>query len=340
VDYVPFTIGFAEYDKLHDAFVGKWRNKREHLAYYQQREWDDMLDVGSRVTPNGSVNVRRTDIVDEQGREIVCQTWETPGGSISEKLYKKGWDDAYRTDKPLHLSDDFRTSRYIEFPFKEEKDLAALPYLFPVDNPVDIEGIKESCRENKKLAEEFGVMTLAGIDPGLDWLMWLFPAEEAVFYAVDSPDFIESLLGYINKSKHKRLEVLLDQGVDAVMRRGWYESGDFWSPKLFRRFAKPALEKEIKMAHEAGVPYIYIMDTGLKQILPELASLDFDCIYGADPVLGNIGLTEQRAALPGKSIWGGVSTYHYAADSPDLVKAPQPLRRRTRTPALLWILPG
>jgi hypothetical protein len=32
---------------------------------------------------------------------------------------------------PVGFYDDFRTSRYIEFPFKSASDLATLPFLFP-----------------------------------------------------------------------------------------------------------------------------------------------------------------------------------------------------------------
>jgi len=47
-----------------------------------------------------------------------------------------GMGDAY-----IGLGSDFRTTRYIEFPFKEDKDLDALPYIFPLENAVDEEYI-------------------------------------------------------------------------------------------------------------------------------------------------------------------------------------------------------
>ena len=97
------------------------------------------------------------------------------------------------------------------------------------------------------------------VRPGLDWLVWLFPAEEAVMRAVDEPDMVAKILTHIAAAYHRRLDVLLDAGIDAIVRSGWYESADLWSPDLFRALAVPVLEKEISKAKAAG--YSLVIDS-------------------------------------------------------------------------------
>jgi hypothetical protein len=51
------------------------------------------------------------------------------------------------------------------------------------------------------------------------------------------------------------------------------------------------------------------MCTGVLPLLPMLASLDFDCMLGVEPVYGGQrgALKRVRGELPGKSLWGGIS---------------------------------
>jgi len=317
VDYVPFIVDWNEGQKLHEALP--WKNQRERLEYHGKMGWDTYIGIGLPVTPSADVRVTQKIETDETGREVLFQTWKTPARELKERLHKtEDWDFCELTGKYLDLGSDFRPPRYIESPFKDEKDLDTLEYIFPVENPYDDELIRKIFMEKKELSGEFGYPLIASVDAGMDWLIWLHRVEDCILRVIDKPGYIERLLGHINKAKHKRLELLLNLGVDAIVRRGWYESTDFWNPDVFRRFAKPAIEREIEMVHAAGIPYAYLMDTGVKPLLPILAELDFDCLIGADPVMGDVGVGELRKALPGKSIWGGLSgPKHYGADSPD-----------------------
>jgi hypothetical protein len=113
------------------------------------------------------------------------------------------------------------------------------------------------------------------------------------------------------------LKLLLELGIDGVKRRGWYESADFWSPKIFQEFARPAIEEEIEITHKAGRPFMYIMVTGVMPMLPELASMKFDCLVGPDPAVGGQDFKKIRDSLPGKTLWGGFSaTEHFINRGP------------------------
>ena len=80
----------------------------------------------------------------------------------------------------------------------------------------------------------------------------------------------------------------------------------------------PALREEIQLSHQANAGYIYLMMTGVMPLLPDLATLPFDCLYGAEPALGNQDLGVIRKSLPGKSLFGGVSgPRHFGAGTPE-----------------------
>lgn len=319
VDYIPFAIEWNQNQKLHERL--SWKNERERLAFHHEKGWDTYLNIGASVTPTADVIIEKR--IETNGEsKLICQSWKTPAGELTEKIKLTGdWDKSELNGPYLMLNSDFRTPRYVEFPFKDLKDLDALEYIFPVENPADTEKLTKHYYDKRKLADEFNYPLFVYFDAGMDWLMWLYPAEESVVRIVEEPEYVERLLDHINKAKHRRLELLLELGVDGVTRRGWYESTDFWSPEIFRKFAKPALEKEIEMTHAAGKTYTYLMVTGINPLLPELASLKFDCLLGPEPVLGGQDLKQIHDALPGKAIWGGLSgPGHFGADTPDKVE--------------------
>jgi|GEM_PF-1481778 len=326
VDYIPFMMDFWD-PRIPDPKTGEkhgWTDDRERLAIYREIGWDAALRIGLPVTPLDGVRTEKRAIRDGD-RAILCQKWITSAGTIEEKLQvTDDWPEAAAIyNEPgkaarIAFNDDFRTPRYIEMPFKTETDLDTLPFLFPQINPADEQALIENHRRCRAICDEFEVPLIAYMDAGLDWLIWLFRPEEAIMLVLERPDEAKRILSAINGAKRRRLEILLDLGVDAVIRRGWYESTDFWNPQIFRAFAVLDLKKDIEMARQAGAGFVYQMVTGLMPLLDDLAALDFDCLYAPEPALGHQDLRKVRACLPGKSIWGGISgPGHLAMGSPE-----------------------
>jgi len=312
IDYVPFIIEWNVTQKLHEKLA--WNDERGRLALHVKHGWDAEVRAGAWVSLSPEVNVRR-----DVTNGIISQQWETPAVVLNEQLrLTDDWDQLELQGRYLGLASDFRTTRYITYPFKDECDLEALPYIFPVDSPSDISSLTSHYYRQRKLADEFGFPLIAHLDAGMDWLFWLFPMEDAIYRAVDNPGFIKRILDHINAAKYKRLELLLSLGVDAVARRGWYEGADIWSPDLLAQFAWPAIKKEAELARGYGKPYVYIIDTGFKAIAADLAALPIDGILGADPGTGEMSMCEIHAAFPDISLWGGLSARRdFAAESPD-----------------------
>ena len=316
VDYTPMVISWNETQKLHGRL--SWGNERERLAYAERMGWDTVVRTGAFVTPR-EVTVRRT-IEEYGGKKILRQTWETPAAVLREALNFTGdWDRSELGGDYLALSSDFRTPRYIEYPFNNAADIEALNYIFPENNPEDMKKIEDDYQTQRGLADGFGCPLFLYLDAGMDWITWLYPITEGVCRAVDEPQNIARILEIINDAKYKRLMRLLELGVDGVIRRGWYECTDIWSPELLRRFAWPALVREIETVHDAGKLFAYTIDTGVKHIAPDLAKMGIDCFNGLDPVRGDMTVAETRAAFPDACLWGGFSgPGHFGAESPDM----------------------
>ena len=302
VDYTPLVLHFWSSPR-HPRAV--WTTARARLGFYRQRGWDTYVIAGAGVSPLPEVTTKTAFEV-SAGQRVFRQTWHTPAGDLHERL--RVTDDWLQELPPRHpLLDDFRTARYLEYPLKTAADLAALPYLFPRHNPADEAAMATAHAQARALADEFAVPLVGYLPDGLDWLIWLFPAQEAVLRAALDPDFVGALLAPVNAAYQQRLGVLLDLGVDAVLRRGWYESTDFWSPALYAQFARPPLLAEVDATHQAGIPFIYQMDSGIMPLLDELAAVPFDCLLGADPATSQQDTGTIRARLPGKALWGGLS---------------------------------
>lgn len=318
VDHVPMILIFWESPRHPMA---EWETERERLERFRRWGWDTRVRMLAQVSPSEDVRIETG--YERDGETIVLrQVWRTPAGTLEERLkVSDDWDEARSglrrcpddaarsvTDH-VPFFDDFRSSRYIEFPVKGADDLAALEYVFPLDNPRDDELMARRHAEARGLADEFEVPLELYQPAGMDWLIWLYPAGEAVMRVVDDGPTMKRILDRINSAYQRRLEFCLELGVDIVLRRGWYESTDFWSPKIFADCAVPAIETEIEAASRAaGAAYVYQMCTGVMPLLPELASLPFDCLFGVEPAYGGRqDLKEIRARLPGKSMWGGIS---------------------------------
>jgi len=314
VDHVPFCLSW-NMKQPHEKLT--WKNERQKLEAHRDKGWDSLLSIYPLVTPCAEVKIEMR-FEGSGDNRVLCQSWKTPAGEITEKLKATAdWDELDNNPAYMQFMSDFRTSRYLEFPFKTMVDLDALEYLFPLENPYDTEKITQEYYEKRKLADELGFPLFTYLDAGMDWLLWLYPPEEAITRVIEEPEHIKKLLSHINSAKLQRLKLLLDLGIDCVKRRGWYESTDLWSPEVFRSFARPAVEKEIEITHKAGKPYAYIMVTGIMPLLSELASMKFDCLVGPEPVLGGQDLNKIRDSLPGKTIWSGLSgPEHFAEGSP------------------------
>ncbi len=133
----------------------------------------------------------------------------------------------------------------------------------------------------------------------------------AVLAAHDRPEFLQAFLDVVGAWSRRRMEIVLDQGVDLLVRRGWYEGTSFWSPALYRRFLLPHVKAEAALAHQAGAKFGYIMTVGALQLADLLAEAGVDVLIGVDDVQDHaMDLAAMKSASAGRfALWGGVNGF-------------------------------
>lgn len=253
---------------------------------------------------------------------LLYKEYHTPEGEL-ESIIKKTNDWPYNDSIPLF--NDYLVPRSKKFLMTCEEDLNSIPYLFSEPTKGDILNFRTKAKRLKKLARnrdllvsggwrsdgsEMGINEDAGT-MGADALIWLCGAERMLLWAMDKPEIIEQLLKIISHWNIKRMKIYLEEGVDLLVRRAWYESTDLWSPSLYRRFIFPMLKKEVDLTHQAGAKFGYIMTSGVMPLLDDLLKLGVDVLIGVDPIQGKkTDLKVIKEKLRGKiCLWGGVNGF-------------------------------
>jgi len=256
------------------------------------------------------------------GTKLIVKEYHTPKGLLTQRV-KHSFDWSYGRHIPL-LNDHIIT-RSDKFIATSENDLEALEYLFLPPSDVDIAMFRAGADELKKFADQRGLLVSGGWrydrapdsnegehanygNMGFDALSWLCGMEKLLMLTYDNPTFVERLVDIVAGWNRKRLEIELDAGPDLILRRGWYESADIISPDIYRKYVVPHLREDIKMAHQAGVKFGYIITSGIAPLIGELLALDIDVILGIDPLTAGCGLKKIKETLGSRMcLWGGVS---------------------------------
>lgn len=256
------------------------------------------------------------DVTVRQGKEtppgarypVLHKEYETPHGTLSVAVNQT---DDWEAGDNVPLLDDFLVPRCTKYLVTGEQDLPALRYLLADPQPDDVRVCREKWQKGKEFAQEKGVLLANGWGVGADALGWLCGLDNAVMFAIDAPEFLDALLDVISEWNRKRMELMLEPGVDVFIRRAWYEGTSFWSPALFRRFLLPRIQQEVRLAHEAGAAFAYILSVGGLQFADLLLETGVDVLVGVDPVQDHgMDMAALKAALGNKvCLWGGINGF-------------------------------
>jgi len=236
----------------------------------------------------------------------------TPSGKLSIQVGQtEDWPygDTAQGDFNVPLMDDYLAPRCSKYLVETKDDLNSLRHLLVLPTEDDLRTCHEAWRRGKELAKKHDLLLAGGWGVGGDALAWFCGLQNAVWVAIDNPVFFEELLSIIDAWNRPRMEAFLDLGVDLFIRRAWYEGTDFWSPGLYRQFFFPVIREEVRMAHEAGVKYGYILTSGSMPLHDMLVELGVDVLIGPDPIQGRgTDLNRMGEQLRGKMCtWGGVN---------------------------------
>ncbi|NPV09188.1 MAG: hypothetical protein HPY83_14675 [Anaerolineae bacterium] len=274
-----------------------WRNQRPNHP--------DLRGLPVRLPPSV-----RTDLWLErlpgEPFPVFHKEYHTPGGTLTTLVRKT---DDWPHGNFVPFVDDYQIPRAIKPLVGGRRDLDALRSVLQPPTEEDVREFYREVERARTFRDEHGVMLAGGWGVGADMAGWLCGLENLMLMAMDEPETVDELLGIIAEWNEQRMRVVLEAGVDLYVRRGWYESSDFWSPNLYRRFILPRVKREAELAHSYGARFGYIMTTGLLPLMDSIVEAGVDVNLGLDPLQhGEAPLAAARAALGGKvCLWGGVN---------------------------------
>jgi hypothetical protein len=201
-----------------------------------------------------------------------------------------------------------RTREYL---VAREADLPALAALLRPPAGEALAAFRQQARVARRFCDEHGMLLAAGY-PGVgDPMVWMSGVEPLLLAAHDEPGFVDAYAAVVADWSRAIVGLLLDAGVDVVVRRGWYESTDFWSPELYRRHLFGPVAAEVRAAHQAGARVSYVMNSGSRPLWPLFGELGFDLLANVDPAAPGVDLAALRTAIGGRiSVCGGVNNTH------------------------------
>jgi hypothetical protein len=206
--------------------------------------------------------------------------------------------------------------------FRTIADIECYQYVQMPPSEEVIRQVRTQYPEQKKLADQYGVITRAGCGMGLTAALQLFGPEQAVVLSIEQPELLVRFLEIEHKATMRRAEILAELKVDLIVRNGFYETMDFWSPQQYKTLLMPLLREEIDAMQAGGATVSYTVCTGIMPMLDYLAELDFDSYNCIEPALTDQDMNEVAGKLCDRhTIWGGVSgPIHIGEGTPEMAR--------------------
>ncbi len=272
--------------------------------------YDPQVEIYERV-------VRKAD----ERYPVMVKEYHTPAGVLSSEVRQT---EDWRWGDHVPFLDDYITSRARKFllePQASEADLAALKYLLTPPTDGEIQAFRAEAQPAQELARRRGLLVAGGWGVGADLLGWIYGLENMMYASFDRPEFLEALLGQVAAWNRRRMEVVLEAGIDLYIKRAWYENCDFWTPRSWKKFIAPILKADVALAHQAGAKFGYIITSSCMPLLEPLVECGVDVLIGVDPHTWDLSAAKQK--LAGRAcLWGGVNGHLTVENgAPEAVRA-------------------
>ena len=306
IDYVPLCFDGLCHGGV--SFINeKYTDPFERADYYLELGVDTAIGLGFERISSENIDVAEwTESRPDEKVPVLVKEYRTPKGVLKQEVRKID----YESDR-IHLFSDHNVppGRSIRYLIESESDLEVFEALLKPPTERELEGVRKYAARARSFCDEKGIMMTGGLDGIGDPLMWLSGIENTLFAAIDNPKFLHRYIEILSSWNIACEKLLIEMGVDMIIRRGWYESGDFWSPSLYKEFLLNPLSREVQTAHEAGVYYAYIMNSGVTPMIDCLLKSGIDMLTNIEPDKDN--LVEIKNKLAGKiAVCSGVNNYH------------------------------
>jgi hypothetical protein len=235
----------------------------------------------------------------------MVKEYHTPGGVLRTEVRQT---DDWRWGDHVPLFDDYLVPRTKKHLVTRPEDLSALQYLFAPLTSAEVADFRAQSAPVLAQGRRHGLLVTGGWGAAADIVAWLTGFVNMMILAVDQPHFMADLLEMIAVWNRARMEILLGAGIDLYVKRIFYESTDFWSPRLYRQFLKPILQADAALVHGAGAKLGGMMTTGTLPLVDDLAEAGLDVIIGIDPLVTDLAEMKARTRCR-MALWGGVNGY-------------------------------
>jgi hypothetical protein len=321
VDYTPcsFMLFYTLYDTC--------RTNREFVEKQVEMGLDAFVHVGQlnhELHRYGALDPRaawKEWVEDADGSTVFCRRIDTPAGSLTSRVRRRG---GWPTRDDFPLMKDWIVPRMEEPLVKPEEDLEKVRFLFGPIADAHVRTLREEAAAASSLARTHGLLQVGGwkgsvrpglqVDPGVmgcDAMSWLSGMEPVMVLALTNPAVIEEYARIIHEWNMRMIGVYLDvTEADLVVRRGWYETTEFWTPAAWRRIIAPTLAREARLVHQAGRRFGYIITSAFLPLVDDIVAAGVDVLIGLDPSEGkgtHLPEIKRRFRAAGRALWGGVS---------------------------------
>ena len=307
VDHLPLTVNGICHTFVVDLNKKLKGDVFKIADYCLELGTDTGIHIGLPVVLPSDVTVEySTQKVPGEKSDILTKEYITPKGRLRQSVRKNHYPFDGIGLFSDHLVPPERSYKYM---IDCSQELTALESIFAKPEDKEYSWTREFVRDAKKYADKRGIVLTGCIEGIGDPLLWMSGINNIVFMSADEPEALHRYIEILAEWNIRRIELLLDMGVDTILRRGWYESTDFWSPAMYREFLLPALKKEVELVHSAGAKYAYIMNSGVDALAELIVEAGIDMQTNAEPEMNDlIGL---RKVFKNKvAMCSGVNNYH------------------------------
>jgi hypothetical protein len=234
---------------------------------------------------------------------IMVKEYHTPAGVLrTEVRQTRDWPHGDH----VPFLDDYLVPRSKRFLVTQPEDLQALRYLLVPPSEAEVAAFHAESRTVLELARQHDLLVTSSWGVGADLIGWIHGLQNLVYTTYDQPEFVREMLDIIATWNRKRMEVVLDVGIDLYIRRAWYENCDFWTPATYREFLLPIVKADAELAHQKGAKFANIVSSNCMPLLDMLVEADVDVLIGVDPAAWDIAVAKRE--LDGKvCLWGGLT---------------------------------
>ncbi len=326
VDYVPFL---ARFNQLTET-------QRKGVYTFP---WP----VNDRVGPlDHCVNTLGTDIYVDAGissenyflsqlkneyrveGNLLWRTVHTPDGPLTACVERNShWP--YGDQLPFYS--DF--TAHFKKPWVEDAaDVQKLRHILrpTASDPAALDACSRHFREAKALADRFRLPLACSGGMGLTMGLLHFLPEPLMILCMEDPDLIREYLRIESERSLENYKLAAELGADVIVRNGFYETADFYSPAMLEDLLAEPLKKELALIHSLGMLCTYTIHSGVMPLLQYLKQFEFDSLYGLGFSFPYMDPVRVRDELSGQfCIESGPDNTHEFPDP-----SPEPTRKAVR----------